>query len=663
MVKLSRLFLAVTLLLQAFIGLAQEKEVLIDSVPSVALDEAVNDAIEAVEAALNESVPKKSTSAVRGLGSSAHVSDVTINDVDTVHLYDTSFSGLHILDSVVGKYSIFMTGENHTYTESNARLWLKMIKYLHAKAGVRNIMFEYGFSYGYLVNEYLQTGDSALFSSIDQFAYDEYSSVIKDLKDFNDSLPETQKLYFAAIDIERGVYPIVKLLDRLLPPQSVEMDDSLYVDVQSLRSLASYNDFQLDKEDDPENQSSRGFMFKTGSSLRLLHHNFLRNEAKFKDYLGANFDLFKRVIISNYNALHQWEEYEENNTVQEYIYREDYMHRRFLEEKSLHPGNWFGQFGRCHTTQELQSNNSCDWFVFNSLANRIKHTKGGLYTNQLLTLTMVYDDDRDFGADKVYAEKMLDKYFYAMPESSLYIVDIRTDSALNVAYGTDFNYLILNTKKERGTAYSYLNASADNSNSDKMKITLGARLQRFDLRNLNQRFSDEGGLELFSEDKTASEFGFLTTDGKFKNATAIGFWFSEDVQIAANTYSLKGFYATSYYLMEMLKEKSWVDIFPGIGMGYSKLKLNTEESYNGTLLLQDGFLGETKLTQYVNDAFTLDATLMADLNLGWFTLGYHTGYCVDVSNKLWKSNKTHLNLSPEVSLGGFYQTLKLGVNF
>ena len=34
-----------------------------------------------------------------------------------------------------------------------------------------------------LVNEYLQTGDSALFSSIDQFAYDEYSSVIKDLKE------------------------------------------------------------------------------------------------------------------------------------------------------------------------------------------------------------------------------------------------------------------------------------------------------------------------------------------------------------------------------------------------------------------------------------------------------------------------------------------------
>ena len=663
MVKLSRLFWAVILLLQAFVGLAQEKEVLIDSVQSVTSDEALIEAIEAVEAAVNESAPKKSTSAIRGLGSSAHVSDITINDADTVHLYDTSFSGLHLLDSVVGKYSIFMTGENHTYTESNARLWLKMIKYLHANAGVRNIMFEYGFSYGYLVNEYLQTGDSTLFSSIDQFAYDEYSSVIKDLKDFNDSLPETQKLYFAALDIERGVYPIVKLLDRLLPPQSLYMDDSLYVDVQSLRSLASYNDFQLDKEDDPENQSGGGFMFKTGSSLRLLHHNFVRNEAKFKDYLGANFDLFKRVIVSNYNALHQWEEYEENNTVQEYIFREDYMYRRFLEEKLMHPGNWFGQFGRCHTTQELQTNNSCEWFVFNSLANRIKHTKGGVYADQVMTLTMVYDDDRNFGADKIYAEIMLDKYFYAMPERSLYLVDIRRDSALNAAYGNDFNYLILNTKKERGTAYSYLNAAADNSNSDKMKITFGARFQHINLSNLNKRFSEEGGNELFSMDKSAAEIGFLTTDGKFKNATAIGFWFPEDVQILANTYRLKGFYVSSYYMLEMLKENSWLDVFPGIGLGYSKLKLNTEERYNGTLLLEDGFLGETKLTQYVNDAFTLDATFMVELNLGWFMLGYQTGYCFDASNKLWKSNKTHLNLSPEVSLGGYYQTLKLGVNF
>lgn len=668
MIKLWKPLVIVAMCITALNCAAQEETLAPkDSGQTLNIDSVLNESLLAVEevandVAENEKAIKELTikSSIRNLGSSTSAHIVNISESDTVHLYDSSFIGLELLDTVVGKYSIFITGENHTYTESNARLWLKMIKYLHANAAVRNIMFEYGFSYGYLVNEYLQTGDTALFASIDKFAYDEYSSVIKELKEFNDSLPTDEKLYFTAIDIERGLYPIVKLLDRLLPPQSEDIDDSLYVDVQSIRSLSSYNDFQLDEEDS-EYKKGNGFTFKTGASLRLLHQNFLRNEAKFKEYLGSNFDLFKRVIVDNYNARFRWEDYENDNTVQEYIYREDYMHRRFLEEKAQHPGNWFGQFGRCHTTQEQQSNNSCDWFVFNSLADRIKHTKGGEYEDQVLTLTMVYDDDRDFGPDKAYAEELLDTYFYNMPESSLYIIDIRSDSALNSAYGNDFNYLILNTKTERGNAYSYLNDYENDNSEERLTLAFGYRMQNFDFSNLNSRFN--GNYSSFSELKTAFEISVLNHGEKLNTGTFFGVYRPEKLNVGDSAYQLNGFYINALFSAELFKKVKWFDLMPGLGLGYSKLKMGITEPDTTAFLPRAGSLGESKYSEFINDAFTMDASIITDFNFGWLTLGYQAGFIADLSNKLWKSNKTHLDFSPKTSFSGFYQTVRLGVNF
>ncbi|MFT5817869.1 MAG: hypothetical protein ACI95K_001356, partial [Lentimonas sp.] len=215
-----------------------------------AVIKAVEDALEDAEAEIEDAVETVETSTTRSLGTPFIRDEITINSEDTLHLYDSSFAGLELLDDTLSQFRVFITGENHTYTESNARLWLKMIKYLHANAGVRNIMFEYGYTYGYLVNEYLQTGDTTLFSSIDQFAYKEYSAVIKELREFNEELPDSAKLYFAAIDIDRGIYPVAKMLAHMLPADSVPVPDSIYLHVASLKSLMEYNDFKLDEQDD-----------------------------------------------------------------------------------------------------------------------------------------------------------------------------------------------------------------------------------------------------------------------------------------------------------------------------------------------------------------------------------------------------------------------------
>lgn len=640
----------------------------------VVIEEASDAATEAVEAAAaavdaaSESVDarpsKKEKGSTRTLGAPFTREEITVNDDDTLHLYDSSFAGLELLDDTLSQFKVFITGENHTYTESNARLWLKMIKYLHANAGVRNIMFEYGYAYGYLVNEYLQTGDTSLFNSIDQFGYKEYSSVIKELRDFNEKLPDDQKIYFAAIDIDRGIYPVAKMLAHILPADSVPVPDSIYLHVASIKSLMEYNDFKLDEQDDENSAYSRGrgFTFKTGSTINLAQKNFLKYRALYQEYLGEGFAAYEHLIVDKYNDRTLWEEYESDGAIQEYIYRENYMHQNFLREQAEHPGNWFGQFGRCHTTKAEQTSNSCEWFKFNSLADRIKNSNGGAFQDAVMTIAIVYDSDRNFGPQRSGEYELFNKYFEDLPKNRIALVDLSKDSSLNKSFGTDFNYLFVNSFTEYGSSYEYLNDWVEEENDIKVKLLAGYTQANLDMEDLSNRFIKDGSNYGFENLRTAWEVTFLAQDKRTASGFTFGSYLKEEKSIDTIDYVLSGFYLKDFIFIDLLKNSDAVDIMPGIGVGYNKLNLKSVETAQSPSL-SNGFLGETKTAFYTNDALVFDLSIIADLNIKWLTIGYQSGYILDVSKKHWKSNGEIDQTTPQTSFSGLYNTIRLGFNF
>ena len=619
---------------------------------AAAEDVEIEDAVETVE-----------TSTTRSLGTPFIRDEISINDEDTLHLYDSSFAGLELLDDTLSQFKVFITGENHSYTESNARLWLKMIKYLHANAGVRNIMFEYGYTYGYLVNEYLQTGDTTLFSSIDQFAYKEYSAVIKELRQFNEELPDSAKLYFAAIDIDRGIYPVAKMLANMLPADSVPVPDSIYLHVASLKSLMEYNDFKLDEQDDETSSylRGRGFTFKTGATLDLVQKNFLKYKELYKEYLGDGYAAFENIIVNKYNDRKLWEEYETDGAIQEYIYRENYMHQNFLKEQAAHPGNWFGQFGRCHTTKAQQTSNSCEWFKFNSLADRIKNTKGGEFKDAVMTIAIVYDSDRNFGPDRSGEYALFNKYFEDLPVNRIALVDLSKDTALNKSFGTDFNYLFVNSFTQYGSSYEYLN-DLESEEDIKIKILGGYTQTLLNLNDLSQRFIDDGSRQSFDNFGTSWELTFMAQDER----TAIGFTFGsylkEEQTVDTTDYTLSGYYVKDFAYVDLLKNSKWLDLMPGVGVGYNKLKMKSVET-TSVPNLSNGFFGETKTSFYTNDAFVFDLGFILDVNIKKLTIGYQSGYILDVSKKHWKSNGKIDKTTPETSFTGAYSKVRVGFNF
>ena len=604
-----------------------------------------------------------------GRSSHSDFDNIYFRDSDTLHLYDEDeYNGLEPLDSLVPKYKVFLTGENHTYTESNARLWLKMIKYLHKNAGVRNIIFEYGFSYGYLVNEYLQTGDTNLYNSIKNFAYVEYSNVLKDLYKFNASLDSSEKIYLCAIDIERGVYPIAKLLDYLLP-DSFDAHDSIIVHLQSIQSLASYNDSKL--EDDDDDYVSNGFSYYSSTTLNLVQKNFRKFEEEYKAVLGDNFDLFKEVITDRYDARNKWYKYENDKAVQQYVYRETYMHQQFLEQYRTHEGGWFGQFGRCHTTQDRSTSNSCEWYNFNSLANRIKNTRGGSFRDSVMTIGIIYRNDRGITSSRDdYMEEAFDKYFDELPDNGIVLFDFSDDEKLDSAFSSDFNFFFLNTHTDRGEVYEYLELYDPNMFQFSVKLTFHRNDRNMDLEPLNDLFTNTSASDGFGTDQLRSYevtalYGASVLGSGYRNYGGLKFGYFIPRELALNggpEYKLSGFYITNLSFWNLLPRMGFLDIMGGFGYGYGRLKMTAVEQANNPSV-GFGFIGNMKNTIYYNPAFLLDFAGRADINIAFITIGAQIGYTWDVSKKNWKSGGEIIGDSPKTSFSGVSQNFFVGLNF
>src|SRR5690348_15202486 len=63
-------------------------------------------------------------------------------------------SPIPILDSVLPRYDLFLSGEWH-HVSVNTKIQLRLLKYFYKNAGVRYYLWEAGYSFEYFMNKYL----------------------------------------------------------------------------------------------------------------------------------------------------------------------------------------------------------------------------------------------------------------------------------------------------------------------------------------------------------------------------------------------------------------------------------------------------------------------------------------------------------------------------
>jgi hypothetical protein len=586
-----------------------------------------------------------------------------IHKADTIHLNKTSGSpqGFELLDSIVSNYTVFITGENHTYLESNSKLWVEHFKYLHQHAGVRNIMIEYGFASGWLINEYIQTGDSSLLDILKDYSFKQYSDAYQALYEFNKELDSADKIYLVGIDLERGVYSASKVLSLQLP-SGVEPPDSIALDIESLKSLVSYNDNELF---DADNTFDMMKSYSVRNTLDRVLSNFNKHPTLYKEYLGEKYALFER-ILKGFSDLKVWKEYEDDNSTHQFVYREKYMFDRFKEEYSSRGGKFFGQFGRCHSAKATQEQTSCNWYHFKSLANRIEESPQLNLKQKVMTLGILYKNESydDDGWEKL--GEHIKQLFTEMPSDRLLLYNLPKDSFLFDGLKDYFDFVIFNTTKPT-REHPYVDPyefdfEYGEKNNTKVLVYMGALyVDMFEVNDLMVEYNNPYDNRLIliggeivttndAEDWIMSNFSFgwiLNQERKYENVTS----------------NLSGFVINSSTLFNLTNKVKWLDVMPGLGFGYSRLKLSfTEESYTDPIDVRHGFIGNAKYTEYSNPAMTFNLLSEIDFNFSAFTIGATGGYQFDMSKKNWVA-KELLSNGPKTSLTGPYVQIHIGATF
>ncbi len=599
----------------------------------------------------------------------------TIDFTDTIQLSNSArLKGYSSLDSsaLAGK-EIFIAGENHTYLSSNSKLWIQNIRYLHKYAGVRNIIMENGRSNAWLINSYIQTGDTALYNVLKKYVFEEYADVYKLLMKFNSTLDSNNKVRVIGIDLERGSYGALKVLS-LLIPQDKQAHDSIDLHIESLIGMAMYQDREIFKGEngDEESDNYYGYTYSARSTLSLVIDNFGRHEERYKTLMGENFPLFKDVLMGLKDTRY-WNGLENQQTIQDYVYREMYMYNRFIEEYGKHSGNYYGQFGRCHATKKKADKNSCEWYVFKSLANRLKESKEADLKDRILTLGILYKSDDDYTLeDWSDVTDHIDQVFDQLEDNRILLYDLRKDTSLQKFFVEDFDYLFFNTNHP-SEDHPYYTEDYDFGGAGEQRIKFGVTCGQYevDMASIGRLHNSENGLQI-NKPLVIQGGYFSTMNADVKGLTSgtyLGFVSSiesyESDSLGSVTSKLGGFVYKSLVLYDLYPNMKVIDVLVGGSLGYSQLtvRLTKENNTSEDLPITSGIIGERSTSIYKNPALTGSLIFGIDLNLGRITIGSQIGATYDMSKKNWRLDGELLSTGPETSLRGMFGNVHVGLNF
>lgn len=283
---------------------------------------------------------------------------------------DSNFQELPLMDSSVAKYDFFFTAEEHRQAV-NTQIQFSFLKYLHQKAGVRNFLLEGGYSYAFMINRYLVSGDERLLDKILQdvpICPENQRELFQKIRKYNLSLPEKDRIEVHGIDLESSPALALHALNYLMPESTLpEAIAPLMTELIDLHNSPYYYEKSVKK------------------FFRKLDKDIQRNPYDYIAYWSGNFETFKMIIENAKQGLgftllkatifkKRWE------------LREARMYKNFLLIKDkMKPGKFYAQFGGLHTDIKTSS-----LWEFPSLANRLNYSSDSPVKGKVLTISRYF---------------------------------------------------------------------------------------------------------------------------------------------------------------------------------------------------------------------------------------------------------------------------------
>jgi hypothetical protein len=580
-------------------------------------------------------------------------------------------TSLSMLDSAVGNFRLYFTGENHLFRESNYKLELKLIQYLNKKAGVNHLLLEFGQSIGHVVNHYVQTGDTSTQSILKHYFYPEYLSLFEGIREYNKELDSAKKLQIHGIDLERAPEITIKVLSEFLPKDLSNLPDSVAVSVEAIIGLASHYD-QQKINNNAENKSKQkpyytwnSQTYNLNKSVKLIIEEYKSNKSFFHDITGDNFAIFDSVM-NDLEKSYVWNDLSLDRTIQQAIYREKFLYNRFISIYESYPdGSFFGQFGRCHIMTD-ENDPNCAYEAFRSLAKRVNENESSPLCGKVLPLPIYYLNTGYRYNDAHITEKLI-KELKLKDFEGITLVEINSDSTYFKDFPKGFSHILINTFPSGNQSGS---SSATASN---VKKPVSRSYSSLDIFGQSGYFANDNfsgfmktyfpAYEMFNGIGVASTvYGRRQTFGSIRSSFYTPF---ELVSGDSLKLRLSGFEASFNMGYSPLAGKMGaISLFGGVGFANWKLKETiikeaTQQTVD-TYFFAPSDKTET-VNRYRNPSLVLDLGIDGRFKAGFMYLIFSGTYRYDVSSDQWRYKGKRMDNTPGKNNGGFFLQGGIGI--
>jgi len=269
---------------------------------------------------------------------------------------------------------LFFSGETHGF-EENYRLRINLIRYFYEEHGIRRYMGELGYSSGYFLNKYLETGEEKYLELVNyslegsfDFSVEDYE-FWKELYNYNLTLPQGKKIKIYGLDMELQYWiPLLAVHDLLEKVKVEELDPEDMEAVKEVKALfKEVHDLILPPGGDYKNIyrnveeiiSQRKLRYKKNDILdafKTSRLNFILGRAPVEKYYTPDEMVDIEAII--FNALNTIEFLNLKTNEEMYFYmREKFIFENFIRLfKAFPQDEFYGQWGRFHISEREDSN-------------------------------------------------------------------------------------------------------------------------------------------------------------------------------------------------------------------------------------------------------------------------------------------------------------------
>lgn len=236
---------------------------------------------------------------------------------------DNDFAGYELLD--ITDQQLFVLAESWHNIQSVPSATLKILQYLHQHGNVRILAIEQGKSVAYMMNKYLETGDTTMLQHITRntmFWGKENRQFLWQLRRFNESLPASERVLVRSIDIEYKMESAVFVINQFINGKTIP---------EALR--ATVGEFERIYEETKSHREqfdglSIMFYYDQDQMQQLLINtinDLEKNSESYIDFFGDDFTQFATMILEMDDGLN----FDYTNPNTNYKFRDRIIYQNF----------------------------------------------------------------------------------------------------------------------------------------------------------------------------------------------------------------------------------------------------------------------------------------------------------------------------------------------